>query len=489
MKLDGLHFPLKDLFVKIFKEDVYLVGGTIRDFLLYGGIGEERDIDLMVTGQTYDEIEAKLKAHGKTNTVGKSFAVAKFSKDGMTVDISVPRKDVKKDSHSHGHKNFIVESGPHITLEEDLGRRDFTCNSVAMRLHDNTVVDPFGGIEAINQKTIAMTGPETFSDDPLRILRAARFASVHRFGVDETIYLRAMDIRLDELSQERVVEELFRLLLESPQPSLGMNEYFRMTVLEKLFAPLYPLTLTIQDAIFHPEKDEYGHHTVWHHTIVALDIAKKLSVHHKLTDEQTLALLLGVLFHDVGKAVTTRWEWKRGRMTVTSMYHDSIGVEIADAFLTDLRIETRKGFPLRQTVLNLIRSHHRVYDLYRNREDIGFKAISRLVKDLDDQDFLLVLLDVADRRSREVHPMDFSEEDEVVKWFQKKKEEYNINKDTIQPIVMGRHLLKAGVAPGVRMGVYLKQLYEKQLDGEFDTLEKGLDIFERIRKTTGDTGA
>lgn len=488
MKLKGLTFPLKELFVKIFKEDVFLVGGTIRDFLLYGGIGVERDIDLMVTGQTYREIETKLKPYGKTNTVGKSFAVVKFSRDGMTIDISVPRKDVKKDSGSHGHKNFIIESGPHITLEEDLGRRDFTCNSIAMRLSDNTVTDPYGGLDAIAGKTIAMTGPETFSDDPLRILRAARFASAHRFRVDETIYYQAMEITLDELSKERVVDEWFRLLLESEQPSLGMNEYFRMTVLEKLFPPLYPLTLTIQDALFHPEKDEYGHHTVWHHTMVALDIAKKLSAHYKLSDEQTLALLLGVLFHDVGKAVTTKWEWKRGRMTVTSMYHDSIGVEIADAFLTDLRIETRKGFPLRQTVLDLVRSHHRVYDLYRNRADIGFKAISRLVRDLDDHDFLLVLLDVADRRSRETRPLDLSSEDEVVQWFQSKKEEYNINKETIQPIIMGRDLLKLGVAPGVRMGVYLNRLYEKQLDGEFGTKEDGLKLFEMIKKTTGEPG-
>jgi tRNA nucleotidyltransferase (CCA-adding enzyme) len=482
MNLKGLNIPLMDFFVRIFKEKAYLVGGTIRDYLLYNEIEPKRDIDLMVVGHTYEEIEKKLKKHGKTNTVGKSFAVVKFSKDGITFDISIPRKDVKKDPGSHGHKNFLIEYGPHIKLEEDLKRRDFTCNSMAMRLKDHEILDPFAGIKAIKEKRIVMTGPETFTDDPLRILRAARFASVHGFAVDEDIYLRAKGVKLDELSKERIIEELFRLLLESPRPSAGLNEYFKLTVLEKLFPPLYPLTLTIQDSIFHPEKDEYGHHTVWFHTLVTMDIAKILCARFNLDQERSLALLLGVLFHDVGKAVTTKWEFKRGRMTVTSMFHDSRGVEISEAFLTGLKIETRKNFPLKQTVLNLVKYHHRIYDLYRNREDIGFRAISRLVKDLEDQDFLLLLLDIADRRSREPNPLDLEDEDEIYKWYLQKKEEYKISRETIQPIIMGRDLLDLGVPPGVRMGTYLKQLYERQLDGEFNTKEDGLKIFAGIRK-------
>jgi tRNA nucleotidyltransferase/poly(A) polymerase len=480
MKKISFKFPLKDFFLEVFGEKIYLVGGTIRDYLLYHQIAAERDIDLMVIDHTYEEIEKKLKKHGKTNAVGKSFAVVKFSKAGQTFDISVPRKDIKKDPNSHNHKNFIIEYGPHIKLEEYLKRRDFTCNSMALRLSDDLLVDPFEGLKAIEEKRIVMTGPETFNDDPLRMLRAARFASVHCFAPDEEIYLSSKEVNLDELSKERISEELFRLLLESERPSVGLNEYFRLTVLEKLFPPLYRLTLTIQDSVFHPEKDEFGHHTVWYHTLVTLDIAKKLSRQHGLKEEQTLALLLGVLFHDVGKAVTSKWEFKRGRMTITSMFHDARGVEITDEFLTGLKIETRKNFPLKHTVLNLIKNHHRVYELYRNREEIGFRAISRLVKDLEDQDFLLLLLDFADRRSREPQPLDFDDVDEIVRWYQDLKEAYNINRETIQPIIMGRDLLKLGVPPGVQMGVYLKQLYERQLDGEFQTKEEGLSLWEKI---------
>lgn len=477
--LQTFDFPLKDFFIEVFKDKIFLVGGTIRDFLLYGPTRIDRDIDLIVTDSTYDEIENKLKPFGKTNTVGKSFAVVKFTKEGGTgtFDISIPRKDVKKDDDSHSHKNFIIESGPHISLEEDLSRRDFTCNSIALRLIDGKIFDPFNGMEAVRQKRIAMTGPETFFDDPLRLLRGARFASVHGFEVDPGIYVKAKDVRLDGLSKERITEELLRLLLESERPSAGLNEYWRLTVLEKLFPALYPLSLTIQDSIFHPETDEFGHHTVWAHTLIAMDVAQKAGVMFKLDEEQTLALLLSVLLHDTGKATTTKWEFKRGRMTVTSLFHDSRGVEIADAFLTDLKIETRKNFPLKETILNLVKYHHRIYELYRNRDKIGYKSMARLVRDMEGHDLLLLLLDFADRQSREPDPLAFSQPDEIVDWYLKLKEEYKITKETIQPIVMGRHLLQLGIEPGKLMGLYLNRLYDLQLDGEFATLKKGLAIF------------
>lgn len=482
MKLRGTAFPLKKLFVDIFKDKVYLVGGAIRDLMLYGSIDKRQDIDLMVTGLDYEEIETKLKSHGKTNTVGKSFAVIKFTRNNNTVDVAVPRKDVKRDEDSHGHKNFIVEYGPHIPLEDDLKRRDFTCNSMALRLSDNELVDPFDGAGAIAKRQVIMTGPETFVDDPLRILRAARFASVHHFTVDPHIYDCSRDVPLDELSVERISEEWIRLLMESERPSVGMGEYFKLTVLEKLFPLLYPLTLTIQDSIFHPEKDEFGHHTVWHHVMVTLDIAKKIGKMYRLSEAQMLSLLLGVLFHDAGKATTTKWEFKRGRMTITSAFHDSVGVEMSEPFLTGLKIGQRNNYPVREIVLSLIKWHHRIFELYRSREVTGFKAFSRLVRDMQGEDLILALLDFADRQSREPDPLNFNEVDSITQWYFNRKEELRVNKEIIEPIIMGRDLLKVGINPGVQMGEYLRQLFELQLDGEFTTKEDGLKKFESLRK-------
>jgi len=482
MKRLQIAFPQKEFFVSIFGNEVYVVGGTVRDRILYGRAAAGPDIDLLVTGRTYEEIVSRLEKLGKSDTVGRSFAVVKFTRAGRTFDIAVPRRDRRQDAQAHGHKNFEIQSGPGVTLEEDLGRRDFTCNSIAVRLKDGAVVDPFQGAQAIAERRIAMTSPASFSDDPLRVLRAARFASVHGFAVDKAIYAKARKVPLDALSAERVADELFRLLLESPRPSLGLQEYLRLTVLEKLFPELSALALTIQDAYFHPEKDEQGHHSVWAHTLVTVDIARRLAARRRLDEPRALALALAALLHDCGKAATTAWEFKRGRMTVTSAFHDSRGVKLAEGVLDRLRADSRQGFPLRKIVLKLIQQHHRIFELHRNRGEITFKAVARAVKDMDGEDLLLLLLDFADRRSREPDPLAFRGLDEIARWFIRKKEEYRISQETMRPLILGRDLIALGMAPGRAMGVQLRKLYERQLDGAFHTREQGLALFKRSQK-------
>lgn len=482
MKLKNIKIPEKEFFTNIFGSDIYLVGGTVRDHVLYGDSRNNNDYDFVVTGLTYKEIEERLTGSGKTNTVGKSFAVVKFSRKGITFDISIPRKDVRRDATVTCHKNFDIESGPHITLEEDLERRDFTCNSIAMRLIDCEVVDPFNGCGSLKDKVIRMTSPNSFSDDPLRILRAARFASVHNFTIEEEIYLKAKETDLSKLSSERVTEELFRILMESPEPSRGLSHYFHLSILEKLFPELYPATLTIQDVIFHPETDEQGHHTVWGHTIRAADISALSAENFRLSHEEKLTLLLATLLHDIGKPETTKWEFKRGRMTVTSIYHDSRGVTLAEALLERLKIDTRNNYPVKDTVLNLIKYHHRVFELYRNRDLINFKTMSRFVRDLKNREKLLILLDFADRQSREEDYLGFTEPDEITRWVFNKLDELNINAETIEPLLQGRDLIAIGIKPGPEMGKVLERMYNYQLDGEFASREEGLKFCRKKLK-------
>jgi len=472
-------FAEQDFFVKIFGDRVFLVGGSVRDWVMAGHLHPHRDIDLVVTGTDYEEIETKLQPYGKSNTVGKSFAVIKFTYAGKSFDISVPRRDARESDQAHSHRNFAIESGAHISLEEDLSRRDFTCNSIAVRLEDETFIDPFFGLDAIRMRQIRMTNFEHFAEDPLRVLRAARFASVLGFSVDLAIYPHAASVPLNELSAERICEELVRLLLESPQPAQGMAEYFRLTVLEKLFPELARLTLTIQDAQFHPEIDEQGHHTVWAHTLFALDAAARLGKQYELSEEQRLTLLLGTLLHDIGKPGTTRWEYKRGRMTITSIYHDTQGVALADGLLERLKVETRRGFRVRYFVLKLIQNHHRIYDLYRNKESVSFKAMARLIKDMEGEEFLLILMDLADRMSREkIAPLTL-ETDPISSWFLAKQNEFQISQKTIQPLLLGRDLLALGVEPGRKMGLFLKALYEQQLEGIFKSKAEGIRLLKQ----------
>ncbi|MEI6614166.1 MAG: hypothetical protein WCL37_04655, partial [Chrysiogenales bacterium] len=107
-----------------------------------------------------------------------------------------------------------------------------------------------------------------------------------------------------------------------------------------------------------------------------------------------------------------------------------------------------------------------------------FKAIARAVKDMDGEDLLLLLLDFADRRSREADPLTSIELDEIALWFSRKKEEYQISRETIQPLIQGRDLIALGVVPGRQMGIQLKKLYDLQLDGVFHTRARGLKIFK-----------
>lgn len=469
-------FPHRELLVKLFGESVYLVGGPVRDLLRNADRRAALDIDLLVTGLNYEEIAARLAPFGKTNTVGRSFAVIKFSAGGQTYDIAVPRRDRKRVAEAHDHRNFEIETGPQVTLEEDLSRRDFTCNSMALRLADGQLSDPFDGAGAIRRRMLAMTSPDSFRDDPLRVLRAARFAARFEFSIDRAILDTAQGVVLGELSAERVAEELCRLLLEAERPGIGLDAYWQLSVLDKLYPELAKLALTIQDAQFHPETDAQGHHTVWAHTVISVDLAAHFARQAGLDDGRRLALLLAALLHDVGKAETTRWEYKRGRLTVTSQLHDARGTECAGATLERLRLDTRSGFPLRRVVQSLIRNHHRIYELYRLRAETGFRALARLIRDLEGEDLLLVLLDCADRLSREaVHAPDLHQ-DPVASWFFAVKAEHRLSLEAIRPLLAGRDLLTLGFPPGPEMGRLLKTMYERQLDGEFATREEGLAL-------------
>ncbi|MGZ5489063.1 MAG: HD domain-containing protein, partial [Candidatus Aminicenantales bacterium] len=276
--------------------------------------------------------------------------------------------------------------------------------------------------------------------------------------------------------------EMFKMLLDSGRPSVGLEEMFRLGILEQWFPELQALTQVIQDALFHPEKDAFGHHTVWAHTKLSVDQAAALARTAGLPVPKRLALLLAALYHDLGKATTTRWEFKRGRMTLTSAGHDVQSERAARRVLVRFKVQTWSGTNIGRMVPLLIRTHHRAGELWTNREEVTKKAFNRLAAEVQGEIDLVVLLDAADRagrRSRLVHGLD-----PQARWLVKKFEELRVNRETIKPLVMGRDLIKLGVPPGPEMGRLLKKIYQAQLDNAFETKAEGLARARRLIKRT-----
>ncbi|MGQ9619102.1 MAG: HD domain-containing protein [Candidatus Aminicenantia bacterium] len=470
-------FQEEDLFVSLFKENIFCVGGYVRDLIREN---PSKDIDILVINTPLEEIEKKLSIHGKVDIVGKSFGVIKFTREGRTYDVSLPRSDIPVESEKRKHKDFIIKADPYLPIEKDLERRDITCNSIALRLIDGKIIDPFGGVKDIKEKRIRMTNPSSFPEDPLRVIRVARFASILGWKIEKSIYEISKKIDLTGLSAERITEELFKMILNSKKPSRGFEEFLKLRVIEQLFPEIFPMTFTIQDSYFHPEKDRFGNHTVWIHTLLTIDQAKRITEIFKLSPEKNITLILAALFHDIAKPHTSRWEFKNMRLHITNYRHDILGVEISEKILDRLKIFTWNNFDIRKYTLLLIKHHHRSTDLWQNRRSVTKKAFNRLYKDMENEIELLIYLDLADRKGREKSLLKGL--DREAKWLFSKIEELGVNKETIKPIIHGRDLLKLGFSPGEIMGKILKQLYELQLDGVFSTKEEGISLALEISK-------
>ena len=474
MKL-RLDFPERTLFVRLFGRDAYAVGGCVRD-LVRGR--PSPDVDILVARHSIPEIVRRLRQHGRVGLVGRSFGIIKFTTGGRTYDVALPRKDIPRGAGAKRHKDFVIAADPGLPIEKDLERRDFRCNSMALRLKDGLLVDPFGGRADIRARKIRLTNPGAFPDDPLRVLRAARFASVLGFSVDPEIYRASRAVDLGGLSVERVNEEIFKILLHSRRPSVGLEELFKLGALGQLIPELEALALVIQDSVFHPEKDAYGHHTVWQHTKLAVDQAAALARAAGLAPPKTLVLLLAALYHDLGKRTTTRWEYKRGRMAITSCGHDVLSGRLAQKLLARFKIHSWNGAAIGRLVPLLIRTHHRAAELLQNRESVTKKAFNRLAADVEGEIELMIFLDAADRagrRERLVRGLD-----REARWLFKRFEDLRVNRETIKPLIMGRDLIGLGVAPGPGMGEILKKLYRIQLDNGFETKAQGLKKARRL---------
>lgn len=279
---------------------VYLVGGSVRDKLL-GLVPKDYDF---TTPLTPDEIEEAVRNAGKKPYLtGKRFGTVGFKIDEQLIEVTTFRKE----SYEPRSRKPMVEFVDNITF--DLSRRDFTINAIAQR-DDGSLVDPFGGQQDLKRKIIATVGKpqDRFKEDPLRMLRAARFASQLGFSIEaETEAKTAKRAHhILYVSKERWVQELDKLLL-SDDPSLGLQFLAQTRLLHFMLPELAMQVGWDQDSPYH-ELD------LWEHTIKTVCLTEK-----------DINLRWAALLHDIGKPYT-RTINKRGYSNY--VYHDAVGAEM-----------------------------------------------------------------------------------------------------------------------------------------------------------------
>lgn len=277
--------------------NLYLVGGAVRDKLLGKKVHDE---DFCVTGIHLEEFN---KLFPEAHLRGKSFGV--YDIEGK--EFAIARKEKKC---GKGHKEFKIETGKNITIEDDLKRRDITINSIAEEVLTGKLVDPFNGVKDIENKVIRATS-NSFIEDPLRVYRVARFAASLDFNVDANtiMMMKTLKDELNTLSKERVFTE-FRKALGTRKPSKFFEILKKANVLDIHFKEIYDLIGSIQPEKYHPEGDSYNH------TMIVVDHSAEL------TDD--LKVRFAALVHDLGKGITPK------DMQPHHYGHDEKGVKLVE---------------------------------------------------------------------------------------------------------------------------------------------------------------
>ncbi len=355
------------------KEEFFLIGGFVRDTLLKR---ERNEMDFLVVGDALAFATELSKTLGVDKlTVYKNFGTAHFNYSNLFLEFVGARKE----SYSRNSRNPKVERG---TLDDDLNRRDFTINCLAISLNQSSfgkLIDKFNGVEDINQKIIRtpLDPAKTFDDDPLRIMRAFRFAAQLNFEIESSVFnaTKEMAERLRIVSQERTTDEFLKILA-SPKPSIGLKLLFESGVMKVIFPEIANLGGVEQ-------RKEYHHKDVFQHTCIVVDNVASTS--------DNLWLRFAALVHDIAKPQTKKFIEGIG----WSFHgHEELGARMMKSIFTRMKLPLTK----QEYIEKLIRLHLRPIALVD--EQVTDSAIRRLIvsagEDLDD----LIVLCRADITSK-----------------------------------------------------------------------------------------
>ena len=440
---------LNAIFNKAHKK-LYLVGGSVRDCFLQA---KQEDLDF-TTDAHPDEIEKIVQAWAdETWSIGKEYGTIGLSKNGMKVEITTFRAEIYKPGSRHPKVSFSK------TIEEDLKRRDFSVNAIALRLPGGDIVDPHNGLTDIKAKVLKtpQAATKSFKDDPLRMLRAIRFMSTLGFEPENEVVegIRELKDELSIISKERIRDELSKLMM-------GLYPVNALRIMVKLGLDKYvvPELNTLQVEA----EPGYHHKDILEHTFKVVDGVKK-----------DLTLKLAALLHDIGKPKTK---------TITGgevhFYgHDVVGARMARKRLRELRYPK----DIIEKVAKLIRLHLRPYNYATGWND---SAVRRYARDAGDILPRLNQLAVADCTTRIKKKADRNLELilDLEKRIKKLNKEEEIAK--IRAPIDGNEIMKhLGLEPGSKVGEALDMLLGAKLDDKIKTKNEAYKMLDEWAEDKG----
>ena len=445
---------------KLSGKEVYLVGGFVRDLILNR---RNKDIDVMVVGNGIDFAKLISKKLNKKLQIFKNFGTAMLKTENYDIEFVGARKE----SYSKDSRNPVVEQG---TLVEDLSRRDFTINSLAISLNKKNygeIIDLFSGRADIDKKIIRtpLDPKKTFHDDPLRMMRAARFASQLDFLVDKNNleFIKSEKERIEIISKERINDELNKILM-SKKPSVGLKVLKESGLLELILPEICDLQ-GIDEIEGKTHKDNF------YHTLKVLD--------NICENTENLWLRWVALLHDIGKPKTKKFNKKIGW---TFHGHEYVGSKMVDKIFRRLKLPLNEKLKYIKKLI-LLSSRPIVLSL----DNITDSAVRRLIFDAgDDIDDLLTLCE-ADITTKNEHLQkkylnNFKIVREKIKIVEERDQIRNF-----QPPISGEEIMSSfGLKPCKEIGIIKEYIKEAILNGVIsNSYDEAKELMYKKAKSLG----